>query len=387
MDLQIDDRALVALLRDLVAIPSVNPDMEAGSAGEGAVGDWMADWGRGEGFAVQVQPVAPGRNNVLVDLGLQDLPTLALVTHLDTVPHGDLTPRARAIAEEDGRVYGRGACDAKASLAAMLMALRVLRRQQDRLRVNVQVAAMVDEEQTFHGVLEYVARLTPATRPVAAIVGEPTLLQVVIAHMGVLRFHLVTHGLAAHSSRPTNGVNAIDKMAELNLALRDTFARDAPPPHPLAGEAALTFAEIAGGTAPNVVPDRCTAVIDRRLLPGEGSQPVLDWFDAQIARLHAADPALRVERGEPFVRDDGLETAADAPIVHVALAAREAVLGAASPIGVPFGTDGSKLGRAGIPTIVVGPGNIAQAHTVDEWVAVEQLVQATQIYARCALLL
>ena len=269
----------------------------------------------------------------------------------------------------------------------MLTALQVLRGQQDRLRVNVQVAAMVDEEQTFHGVLEYVARLTPATRPVAAIVGEPTLLEVVIAHMGVLRFRLITHGLAAHSSRPQNGVNAVDKMAEVNIALRAAFAQDAPPPHPLAGEAAFTFAEIAGGTAPNVVPDRCTAVIDRRLLPGEGLQRVLDWFDAQIVRLHAADPALRVEREEPFVRDDGLETAADAPIVQVALAAREAVLGATSPIGVPFGTDGSKLGRIGIPTIVVGPGNIAQAHTIDEWVAVEQLVLATQFYARCALLL
>ena len=95
MDLPIDDRALVALLRSLVAISSVNPDMEAGSAGEGALADWIAGWGRREGFVVQLQPVAQGRHNVLVDLGLHDLPTLALVTHLDTVPHGDLTPRAR----------------------------------------------------------------------------------------------------------------------------------------------------------------------------------------------------------------------------------------------------------------------------------------------------
>jgi succinyl-diaminopimelate desuccinylase len=379
-------RYVVDLLRAVVAVPSVSPGMDATSPGEGALGDLVVEWARAEGFATQVQEVHPGRNNVLVDLGLEGLPTVALVTHLDTVPLGNLTERARAIAVADGRVYGRGACDAKGSLAAMLAALRVLRERRGDLKVNVQVAAMADEEHTFHGVLEYIRRFTPESRPIAAIVGEPTRLEVVRAHKGVLRFRLETIGRAAHSARPDEGINAIDHMTVVLSALRSAFAADPPTPHPLLGGATFTVTQIEGGIAPNVVPERCAVVIDRRLLPGESATAVLTWVDGQLDLLRRADRQLRVQRDEPFVVDDALETAPEAPIVQAALAARTAVLGPSSAIGVPFGTDGSKLAaRAGIPTIVLGPGDIAQAHTADEWIEVEQLVQAVRIYVDCAL--
>jgi acetylornithine deacetylase len=144
--------------------------------------------------------------------------------------------------------------------------------------------------------------------------------------------------------------------------------------------------QIEGGIAPNVVPQSCTAVIDRRMIPGESGPAVLAWLERQLDPLRAADPELRVVVHEPFVCSDTLETVADAPIVTAALAARAAVLGPSAPIGVPFGTDGSKLSaQGGIPTIVLGPGDIAQAHTADEWVEVSQLVQAAKIYAGCAL--
>jgi succinyl-diaminopimelate desuccinylase len=388
MDLAIDADALVDLLRSLVAVPSVNPALLPAGAGEAAAGEVVAAWGRDHGFAVQLQDVVADRKNVIVDLGLTHLPTLALVTHLDTVPHGELTARARTIAYEQGRVYGRGACDAKGSLAAMLTALLALRERQDALKVNVQVAAMVDEEHTFQGVLAYIQQCTPNTLPFAAIVGEPTLLEVVIAHKGVLRFHLDTHGRAAHTSTPDQGLNAVEKMADVLQALRASFAAEQPAPHPLVGGATYVAAQIAGGTAPNVVPDRCSVVIDRRLLPGESAQSALDWFDAHLDHLRARDPELQVTRGEPFVQDEALSTPADAPLVRAALAARAAVCGSAAPIGVPFGTDGSKLAaRGGIPTIILGPGSIAQAHIVDEWIEVTQLVQAAQIYIQCALAL
>jgi acetylornithine deacetylase len=376
---------VVNLLRALTAVPSVSPGMDAASPGEGALGDLVVEWARVEGFAARVQEVHPGRNNVLVDLGLHGLPTLALVTHLDTVPLGNLTERARSIAVEGGRVHGRGACDAKGSLAAMLTALRVLRERRGDLKVNVQVAAMADEEHTFHGVLEYIRRFTPESRPIAAIVGEPTRLEVVRAHKGVLRFRLETIGRAAHSARPDEGINAIDHMTVVLSALRSAFAAEPPIPHPLLGGATFTVTQIEGGIAPNVVPERCAVVIDRRLLPGESAGAVLAWVDGQLDLLRQADPQLHVQRDEPFVVDDALETAPEAPLVQAALAARTAVLGASSAIGVPFGTDGSKLAaRAGIPTIVLGPGDIAQAHTADEWIEVEQLVQAVQIYVDCA---
>jgi len=385
MSLKIDESAIVDLLRSLVAVPSVNPGMEAGSAGEGAVGDLVTEWARAEGFASETQEVRPGRNNVIVDLGVPGRPTLALVTHLDTVPFGQMTDRARSVAVEDGKVYGRGACDAKGSLAAMLIALRALRERRHEMPVNVVVAAMVDEEHTFQGVMEYVRRLTPESRPIAAIVGEPTKLEVVIAHTGVLRFRLETLGRAAHTSRPAEGINAIEKMNAVLEGLRTAFAADRPDPHPLVGSATFTVAQIEGGIAPNVVPQSCTAVIDRRMIPGESGPSVLAWLERQLDRLRAADPELRVVVHEPFVCSDTLETAADSPIVKAALAARAAVLGPSRPIGAPFGTDGSKLAaRGGIPTIVLGPGDIAQAHTADEWVEVSQLVQAAHIYAGCA---
>ena len=140
------------------------------------------------------------------------------------MPFGEVTDRVRAIAVEDGRVYGRGACDAKGSLVAMLMALRTLRDQRQGLRVNVQVAAMVNEEHTFQGVFTYLQQLPPGARPMAAIVGEPTGLEVVIAHKGVLRFRLHTLGRAVHTSRAADGVNAIDKMAAVRTALRANFS-------------------------------------------------------------------------------------------------------------------------------------------------------------------
>jgi len=386
MSFAIDETAPMDLLRALVSMPSVNPGMDADSAGEGAVGALVANWARSEGFAVEIQEVLPGRSNVIVDLGLTGLPTLALVTHLDTVPFGQMTGRAQEVTVEDGKVYGRGACDAKGSLAAMLIALRALREHRRELKVNVVVAALVDEEHTFQGVLEYVRRLTPERRPMAAIVGEPTKLEVVIAHTGVLRFRLETIGRAAHTSRPAEGINAIEKMTAVLAALRSAFAADRPDPHPLVGSATFTVAQIEGGIAPNVVPRSCTAVIDRRMIPGESGPSVLAWLERQLDIMRAADPDLRVVVHEPFVCSDTLETAGDAPIVTAALAARAVALGPGRPIGVPFGTDGSKLSRqGGIPTIVLGPGDIAQAHTTDEWIEVSQLIQAVRLYIGCAL--
>ncbi|MGH2408986.1 MAG: M20 family metallopeptidase, partial [Chloroflexota bacterium] len=148
MSLRIDENEVVDLLRSLVAVPSVNPSMDPNSAGEGAIGDLVIAWARAEGFATETQEVRPGRKNVIVDLGVSERPTLALVTHLDTVPFGQMTDRARSVSVEGGKVYGRGACDAKGSLAAMLIALRALREHHHALPVNVVVAAMMDEEHT-----------------------------------------------------------------------------------------------------------------------------------------------------------------------------------------------------------------------------------------------
>jgi acetylornithine deacetylase len=381
-----DREVVTRLLLDLVRVPSVNPSMDPQSAGEGALSDFLLDYARAQGFRATAQAVLPGRSNILIDLGLPLPHTLTLLPHQDTVPLQGLTPRAADGTIEGGRLYGRGACDAKGSLAAMLHALQLLRAQQDHLHVNVQVAAMVDEEVAFQGVLAYVREMRPETRPIAAIVGEPTQLQVVIAHKGVVRFRLRVQGRAAHTSKPAAGINAIDKMVDVLAALRTAFAADHQAAHPLVGSPTLTVSMIAAGVAPNVVPETCTATFDRRLLPGELGADALAWCDRFLEGLRATDPELTLVREEPFTLDDALATEATAPIAQHVLAARSAVLGPSELVGVPFGSDGSKLSvRGGIPTVVLGPGDIAQAHTADEYVEIRQLVQAAEIYALSAL--
>lgn len=381
------DRETVAqLLLDLVRVPSVNPSMDPQSPGEGALSDFLLDYARAQGFRATTQAVLPGRRNVLIDLGLSRRHTLVLLPHQDTVPLQGLTPRAAAGTIEGDRLYGRGACDTKGSLAAMLHALQLLRAREDTLQVNVQVAAMVDEEVAFQGVLAFVREMRPETRPLAAIVGEPTRLEVVIAHKGVVRFRLRVQGRAAHSSKPAGGINAIEKMVDVLSALRPAFAADHHDVHPLVGPPTLTVSMMSAGVAPNVVPDTCIATFDWRLLPGELGMDLLAWFDRFLAGLQANDPDLAFVREEPFTLDDALDTEVTAPVAQKVLAARIAVVGSGELVGVPFGSDGSKLSvRGGIPTIVLGPGDIAQAHTADEYVEIPQLVQAAEIYALSAL--
>jgi acetylornithine deacetylase len=282
-----------------------------------------------------------------------------------------------------GRLYGRGACDAKGQLAAMLWAMHRLKAAGEELGANVVLVAAMDEEHTFRGALAMVEDRMQAN---GAMVGEPTRLQAVIAHKGVVRWVLRVRGRAAHTSRPEQGVNAIMGMAGVLAALQDSWARTLTVEHPLLGRGTATVTSIHAGVAPNVVPDTCEATIDRRLLPGEDPADALRACDAVLDELRATGPAWTVERAEAFVCDYALETEPGAPIVQAALEAIRRVNGqTAAPIGVPYGTDASKLSRlGGIPCVVLGAGDIAQAHTADEYLDLDQLAQAAAIYEETA---
>lgn len=378
-----DTDRVVSLTRDLVAIRSVNPGYPGGN-GEADVARFVEHWGTNAGFTVARQPVSPGRENILVTLPAANATgTLLFEAHMDTValdPMGDagLEPVVR-----DGKLYGRGACDTKGSLAAMMVAMERIRERQDELRINVSLLASVDEEYAFTGVLEFIASDAPATM---AVVGEPTDLRVVVAHKGCVRGTISTVGRAAHSSEPDHGLNAIDAMAEVITALRDLSPRLRDRSHPLLSPPTFSIGVIEGGTGVNIVPERCTIQFDRRTLPDESTGDVLAELDGMLDIARERQPGIVIERPEPRLVSEGLDTPIDAEVVQRAMAACAAAGLDPAPIGVNYGSDASKLQhRRGIPAIVLGPGSIAQAHGANEFVPVSALLQAAGIYTNIAL--
>jgi acetylornithine deacetylase len=290
----------------------------------------------------------------------------------------------------DGRLYGRGACDIKGGMAAMLAVVARLATETPEPRPTLVMACTVNEEHGYTGACEFARRwgtsgsLVPR-RPDAVIVAEPTGLDVVVAHKGAVRWRCHTLGRAVHSSQPALGENAIYHMAAVVQALERHQARLAAsaPEHPLCGRPTLSVGTIAGGLSVNTVPDRCTIEIDRRLLPGEspevGRQQVLDCLAEELARSR---PAVRLEHEPPFLVGHGLPDEQNRGLGRRLAAVASDLVSGRRLVGVAFGTDAAVYAAAGAPTVVFGPGDIAQAHTADEWLAVEQLEQASEILYR-----
>jgi len=245
--------------------------------------------------------------------------------------------------------------------------------------VDICLAGAVGEEIVMVGSRVMAERRPPVD---AAVVGEPTELRIITAQKGAVRWRVRTHGVAAHSAMPEQGHNAIEDMAEAIPAI----ARGIEPhlndrTHPILGNATWNVGTIRGGAGVNVVPDRCEIEIDRRLVPGDTSDEVLAHVDAALDELRASDPELRIDRDPPFVDIPPLETPEEAPVVRAAQQAVAAAGISPEPLGVAYATDAAMLsGLGGIPSVVLGPGNIAQAHTNDEWIELAQLEQVVGIY-------
>lgn len=378
---------VVGRLRDLVAIESVNPFMDPTGSGEAGVADHLTETFRRLGLEVErreVYPAAngrPARANLLARLaGRTPGPGLVLEAHLDTVPAvaGQADPFTPRIV--DGRLAGRGACDCKGAMAAMVEAIARVARGGERPPRDVWFLGAVDEEHTHTGIA---ALVEEGLAGAGAVVGEPTDLAVVVAHKGALRFRLHVAGKAAHSSRPTEGVNAILKMAAVLRGLEERLSlRFAARQHPRVGVPTWNAGRIAGGLQPNIVPDACWIEIDRRLVPGETPASALAEFREAVEEVARVEAALDVRFDQPYLATDPLETPEGAPVVSAAQAAVRASGGDGRLAGVPYGTDGSFLARAGIPAVVLGPGSIDLAHTARESVPLDQLVTAVGIYER-----
>jgi acetylornithine deacetylase len=372
------------LLRDLVALPSVNPmgrPMPDALIFEHRVTAYLENFFRGLGVAYERQTTAPLRDNIIAHW---DAPgarrTLLLEAHQDTVPTDHMTIDPFGAVITDGRLYGRGACDIKGGMAAMLAAFARLVREKPRGAASVLMACTVDEEFTFQGVRRLVREGLKADM---AVVAEPTGLNIVHSHKGVVRWHLHATGRSCHSSTPERGVNAIYRMGRLLTAIEQyaEWLRSSRS-HPLLGPPTLSVGRIEGGTSVNTVPDRCRIEIDRRVVPGE---------DPLAAPAELAD-FLRQELGiefpfewdEPWMNKDALGPEASAELVAMLGRAIDAVTGGHQVLAVPYGTDASTIAAAGIPSVVFGPGDIARAHTCDEWVPLDEVEQASEIHYRLA---
>ncbi len=355
------------LLERLVRIDSVNPTLDERGRGEAEVARELVAVLEGLGLEVATHEVLDGRSNVMAVLPGEG-PTLLLESHMDTVPQpGEPIP----VRCEDWRLSGRGSCDTKASGAAMVAALAELAGGREP-HATVVFAATVDEESGQRGsgaLLEHLPHVD------GAVIGEPTRLRPVRVHNGVLRVMLVVHGRPAHTSHAHHGVNAISAAARAITAL-ETGIR--PRSHELAGEALLTAAVIRGGTAVNVVPERCEVLLDRRLGPTEPPEEAIAEIDAVLERCREAGDDVR--REEPFLSLAGAETPADHPLVRAA----EEACGAPAE-GAAYCTDAARLnGEGGIPFVVLGPGDIELAHTEHEWVPLDEVRRAVDVYVSIA---
>jgi acetylornithine deacetylase len=374
------------LLGDLVALPSVNPmgrPLQGPDVYEHRVTAYLENFFRGLGVPYERQPVAPLRENIVARCELPGAGhTLIFEAHQDTVPTDNMTIDPFGAKVENGRLYGRGACDIKGGMAAMLGAFARLVRDRPAGAANVIMACSVDEEHTATGVRALVER---GLRADMAVVAEPTLLQIVIAHKGPVRWLVHTPGRSCHSSSPEQGVNAIYRMGRLLVAIEQyaDFLRGSKC-DPLLGPPTLSVGRIEGGTSVNTVPDRCHIEVDRRLIPGEDAESALGQFNAYLKERAGID--FPFECTNPWLHAPALSPQGSEELVRRLGAVLDQVKGSHRVIGVPYGTDASTIAGAGIPTVVFGPGDIARAHTCDEWVPLDEVEQASEVLYRLACL-
>lgn len=374
----LSDNPILADLQRAVAIESINPSLPGGTRGEAGMVEFTEAFFADCGIPTETEEVLPGRCNVLATLTGRDPDRVLLFeSHMDTASTEGMTIDPFAPVIRDGLLYGRGSCDTKAGGIAMMHAMRRLAEAGEPPPCTIQFAGAMDEEHTFKGALA-LARDTKAT---AVVVSEPTDLAVIRAHNGLARFRIHVTGVAAHSSKPELGVNAISKMARIVTAIEDEIETSyVDRRHPLTGAPRLNIGVISGGVQINFVPDHCVIEVDRRVIPGEDPLGTVQPFRDLLARLASEDPTLDVQLEDPFLLDTSMETPEDSDIIRVASAASEATIGSSTVDGVPYGTDASKFTAIGIPSIVLGPGSIDQAHAAVEWVECQQVLDVTDIY-------
>lgn len=369
---------VVELLQRLVAIDSVNPALVAGAAGESEIAAFIAEWARALGLEVEIAEPVLGRPSVVaIARGSGGGRSLMLNAHTDTVGVAGMadpfTPRI-----EGGRLYGRGAFDMKSGLAAAMVA--TARAKSLGLRGDVILTAVSDEEHASVGT----SSIAEGWSADAAIITEPSGLEIATAHKGFTWIEVETQGVAAHGSLPEVGVDAISKMGRILVALEelDRSLRDGPR-HERLNTGSIHASLIAGGQELSSYPERCHLDIERRTIPGETTEIVEQQIQEIIERASSADPDLRATHKMGLVREP-YEIADNAPIVVAVRRHAAAALGKDPVISASFGwMDSAILGDAGIPTVIFGPDGDG-AHAVEEWVDLASVETCVEVLVNVA---
>lgn len=372
----VSEEEVVEICRDLVRAPSENPP---GNEEEVAV---VAErWLKQLGLRAERVQAAPGRVSVVSEWGSDGGRVLLFNGHYDVVPAPDpdgwpYPPFSGTVA--DGRLYGRGSTDMKAGIAACLAAVSGLQRAGLRPQGKLALQFVADEEALGFLGAKYLVDNGYCDGIDECVVGEPTALNLVTSERGALWFRIVTEGVSAHGSTPRLGVNAIEHMSRVVLAVSSMRFRKL---HEVLGAPTVNVGTIRGGSKVNMVADHCEIEIDRRTLPGETQDEVVAEFDAVLEQVRAEVPGLNA-RVAVDNWAEACETPADTSMVGLLAQARDAMGAQGSEMGYSGATDARYIiNQAGVPSVIFGPGDVMLAHTTGEYVDVEQLVTGARIYA------
>ena len=359
----------INLLRDLIAIDSVNPSLVPRAAGEAEIAEAIAAKLREGGMDVEVQPVSAGRSNVIGLLeGKQKGRSLMLCGHMDTVGVAGMDAPFDPV-QKDGRIYGRGSQDMKGGLAAMLGAALYLSKNGGLPSGRVMVAAVIDEEYGSIGAEALVTKWHAD----AAVIGEPTDMKIAVGHKGFEWVEVMTEGIAAHGSRPADGRDAIMRMGRVLSRLerldRELQSRH---PHSIQGTASLHASLVSGGRELSTYPDQCILEMERRTISGEPDRCALAEAEKILDELRNEDPEFKASARFLFARPPYLTPSGnDLPKLIATAIERKGV----QPVlgGMSFWTDAAILGGAGIPSVVFGPGG-AGLHSISEYVLSDDVI-------------
>ena len=378
---------ILTIAKELISIPGFAelPEKEGNTARK------LMEYLDRDGLETRLEEAVPGRCNVICRYpGTGDGRTLVFCTHLDTVPAGGMTDAFVPVVR-NGRLYGRGAVDVKDILAAMAVTMQRLAEAHTRLAGDVIFLAVADEESGSAGMRSAVGDHMIAQADLA-VIGEPTGLEIGIAHKGVEWIEVVFQGLATHGSSPDKGINAVYHASRFVSVLTGCLIPQLNQRvDPLLGPSTLNVGYFHGGTRPTIVPDECTVRFDRRYLPSENIASVLDEIESVLNDMRREDPSvscrMRTVLGDRGKRFPPLSVSGDDPCVQIVRDTARAVLGCeAGYIGLPFWTDAALMPAfCGKPAVVIGPGDVRQAHSNEEYVELAELERAGELYHRIAL--
>jgi acetylornithine deacetylase len=371
----VDEKAATGLLKELVKIDSVNPTLVPGAKGEEEIAEYVANWLKGLGLKAKVDKIEAKRCNAVGALkGAGGGKSLMLNGHIDTVGYDYMTIDPLKPVIKDGRMYGRGTFDMKGGLVASLAALKAVVDSGTQLKGDVVVAAVCDEEYASIGT----ERVMEKTRVDAAIVGEPSALQIERCHKGFAWIDVETKGLAAHGSAWQVGVDAIVEMGKVLTSLEALGAKHQKRRHPLVGPASVHAGTIKGGLELSTYPDRCLLQIERRTIPGEERKDVEEEMETLLKGIADKDPKFTASYEIIFYRGF-MDVPETSDICQTIVAcSKEAIKLTPAFTGGSGWLDTQIIWGKGIPAVAYGPAGDG-AHAAVEWVDLDTVMDAARV--------